>query len=193
MAEVFVEITTSFCQLSMLLSSLCLHCGRLGLGLHHAWLCWRSLHFHLFRNISLCVLCYQDIKVKRSLSWLWKAQDHSNCLAGDGDYAEGLSIKMSCYKKGYMYLSSLVLWKSKTRAMHPREATVPVLFRQMSLILAIQWLQTHCLSGNEIAFQRTGSYYWSPFLPKNSEGEKMLSLKEDFNVYCHLTCLEMWD
>lgn len=44
---------------------------------------------------------------------------------------------ISYYEKGYMCLSSVGSLKIKKSAMHPGEAAVPVLFRQMSLILAI--------------------------------------------------------
>lgn len=73
------------------------------------WLCRRWLYFNLFRSISFWALCNQDIKVKWYVSLLWKAQDHSNCLAGKKDCAEGWSTKMSSYEKGCMYLALLAL------------------------------------------------------------------------------------
>lgn len=45
--------------------------------------------------------------MKRSVSLLCKAQDHSNCLAGERDPAVGLNTKMNSCEKGYKYLSSV--------------------------------------------------------------------------------------
>lgn len=112
MAEIFVESTIAFCHIlyPAFIPLYSLQETEFGAV---PWLCRRWLHFNLFRSISLWALCNQDIKVKWSVSLLWKAQDHSNCLAGERDCAWGWSTKMSCYEKGYMYLSSVGSLKIK--------------------------------------------------------------------------------
>lgn len=79
---------------------------RLGLGLCHGFVRDCCI-FTSFKSISLWAWCNQDLKVKRSVSLLCKAQDHSNCLAGVRDRAAGLNTKINGCEKGYIYLSSV--------------------------------------------------------------------------------------